>query len=339
MVSPKMVHHLLIRSHCLRSSNQRYARASSSKGWTTVWWRGLQYTAMWRLFRQKRQSQEWLAVFHARWDCTLPYPSQICTVRCIYIYNIYHSLPGSEPRRPWFGVVRRADKLDSSCLAHLWRTITTTESFWQWCGFNSSDCCNTTVKPNRCCIFWILLRKFLLLENVGAILSAKQRPLMEYMLKDSLFAFSRLPPECPWTAGSREEEPQSDVGHGQRKDGWREGRGPKSILVSRCLVITWMFIKNINFPLSKIWRERVFFLIAEKGFNFFEACVILSFFFEMNLQNGRMFLKPARGTKWCQTTRWRIWLWLPGWSIPTNRRCMSGWHRISQKLTSLGWGC
>ena len=37
----------------------------------------------------------------------------------VYIYNIYHSLPGSEPRRPWFGVVRRADKLDSSCLAHL----------------------------------------------------------------------------------------------------------------------------------------------------------------------------------------------------------------------------
>ena len=108
------------------------------------------------------------------------------------------------------------------------------------------------------------MRKFILLENVGHILSVKMRGIMEYLFQAwcQIFSFSESPFFSPTDGG--QEKSDHEVDHSQ----WAPAGGTRSSLSIPKLSIQFGHRLLFDF---EVWRERCFILITVKGFNFFEV--------------------------------------------------------------------
>lgn len=118
------------------------------------------------------------------------------------------------------------------------------------------------------------MRKFMLFENVGNILSENMREIMEYIFEAWCHSFTdkkcielsekkllNQPLFSPTDGG--QERPGPEIYHRQ----WIHAGGTCSGLSVQKLIINW--ISRPTF--FEVWRERCFILITVKGFNFFEV--------------------------------------------------------------------
>lgn len=93
-----------------------------------------------------------------------------------------------------------------------------TSLIFTWCSVHMVDMVS--------CRF--VFRRFILLENVGALLSPKMRPLMMYLVEDNL---STQTPAAVIRvlvyAGGRKARHEADLLHGEWEDDWRPSAAPK----------------------------------------------------------------------------------------------------------------
>ena len=133
------------------------------------------------------------------------------------------------------------------------------------------------------------LRKFAVLENVGVIIHQKQRPMLQYLLQESLFTWlfvlnishiSAIDPflsPCPVASPARRPK---CVAFGWPGPLWmarwlvrRLAPHKKYYVFFSKSAIRFRIWTNVQFHIwcTEIWRERVFFFVARPDFQFFQA--------------------------------------------------------------------
>ena len=123
-------------------------------------------------------------------------------------------------------------------------------------------------------------RSFLVLENIAAILSPKQRPLMQYLMQEPMPCVSMTPLFVLSASARRQREGAWGSLGRLWMERWLEHRSwaqwdfkrkAKGLFsVNHYLTINLTYI-NLTYMFTKIWRERVFFLIAKPDFRMFEV--------------------------------------------------------------------
>ena len=168
------------------------------------------------------------------------------------------------------------------------------------------------------------LRKFMILENVGAILRKNMRPLMEWLMEApklsiSPFVLFSMP-------GSEVQRIQDDLGHGE----WKKHRRPSAEL--RFNMIQLIVQLSTCITNNQVMRERVFFFLVRDGFQLFKELLRML----LHVWHCLLFVVCGR-SRFCPSMRWSCCPPKSGWAKAPVPLCTNGFPSQLTRKAKVVW--